>query len=340
MRRIGVAPAATAAHAPMPSSTRRLPPESAVVRASKLGWSSAPGATGSTTTTSSGRSRKRRSEREPDHAAAGDGHVAAQGLRRVHAAAISRSISSGSVGMPAVRTSGLPSVTTTSSSMRTPMPRHSRRTSLLPGGDVDAGLDGGDHARLQQSPLVADLVLADVVHVHAEPMPDAVHEEAAVSAVLDQFRHAPLQQAEAHEALRDGAHRRLVRLVPVRAGADLRDRGPLRLQHHLVDRPLPAAVAAADGKRARHVGGVIVELAARVDQQQFAVLHLAAVLAVMQHAGIRPAADDRVIGDVGAAAVELVQDLRHHLVLHAARLRCRRRRAGAPRRRSARSGAW
>ena len=248
-------------------------------------------------------------------------------LLRAHAAAIRRSISSGSVGMPAVRTSGLPSVTTTSSSMRTPMPHHSRRTSLLPGGDVDAGLDGGDHARLQQPPLVADLVLADVVHVHAEPMPDAVHEEPAVGAVLDQFRHAALQQAEAHEALRDGAHRRLVRLVPVRPGPDLRDRRLLRLQHHLVDGPLPAAVAAADGKRARDVGGVVVELAARVDQEQLAVLHLAAVLAVVQHAGIGPAADDRVVGDVGAAAVELVQDLRHHLVFHAARPR---RRGGAP----------
>ena len=36
IRRICVAPAATAAHAPMPSRTRRLPLESAVVRESKL----------------------------------------------------------------------------------------------------------------------------------------------------------------------------------------------------------------------------------------------------------------------------------------------------------------
>ena len=78
--------------------------------------------------------RERRGEREADHAAAGDGDVAAQRASAAHAAAIRRSISSGSVGMAAVRTSGLPAVTTTSSSMRTPMPHHSRRTSLLPGG--------------------------------------------------------------------------------------------------------------------------------------------------------------------------------------------------------------
>jgi hypothetical protein len=54
MRRIGVARAETAGQAPMPSSTRRLPLESAVVRASKLGCSSASGATGSMTPTSSG----------------------------------------------------------------------------------------------------------------------------------------------------------------------------------------------------------------------------------------------------------------------------------------------
>src|SRR5690349_11997928 len=43
-------------------------------------------------------------------------------------------------------------------------------------GDVDARLDGERHARFEHAPLVADLVVADVVHVHAQPMAGAVHE--------------------------------------------------------------------------------------------------------------------------------------------------------------------
>src|ERR1700722_9525515 len=39
----------------------------------------------------------------------------------------------------------------------------------------------------------------------------------------------------------------------------------------------------------------------------------------MQHAGIGAATDDRVIGNVGAVAVELVQQLGHDLVFHASR---------------------
>jgi len=77
--------------------------------------------------------RERRSQREADHAAARNRHVAGSRSGH-HAAAIRRSISSGSVGIEAVSTSGPSAVTTTSSSMRTPMPHHSRRTSLLPCG--------------------------------------------------------------------------------------------------------------------------------------------------------------------------------------------------------------
>ena len=53
--------------------------------------------------------------------------------------------------------------------------RHAARA----GRDVDAGLDGHHHARLQHAPLVADLVVADVVHIHAEPVAGPVHEELA-----------------------------------------------------------------------------------------------------------------------------------------------------------------
>ncbi len=65
IRRIGVARAASDAQAPMPSSTRRLPLESAVVRESKLGCSADSGATGSITTTSSGSSASAAASERP-----------------------------------------------------------------------------------------------------------------------------------------------------------------------------------------------------------------------------------------------------------------------------------
>ena len=62
------------------------------------------------------------------------------------------------------------------------------RHALRPGRDVDAGLDGQAHAGLEHAPLVADLVVADVVHVHAEPVTGAMHVEVPVGAVLDELR--------------------------------------------------------------------------------------------------------------------------------------------------------
>ena len=59
-----------------------------------------------------------------------------------HAAAISASISSGSLGAPPVSTSTPSRVTTTSSSMRMPMFHEAPRHALRPAGNVDARLDG------------------------------------------------------------------------------------------------------------------------------------------------------------------------------------------------------
>src|SRR5262245_26661503 len=51
---------------------------------------------------------------------------------------------------------------------------------LARGVDVDPGLDREDHAGLEGAGLPAHAVVADIVHVHAEPVPGAVHEELAV----------------------------------------------------------------------------------------------------------------------------------------------------------------
>src|SRR5688572_25040250 len=59
-------------------------------------------------------------------------------------------------------------------------PGHTARA----GADVDAGLDGHRHAGLEHAPLVAHLVVTDIVHIHPEPVAGPVHEELLVGAFL------------------------------------------------------------------------------------------------------------------------------------------------------------
>ena len=139
------------------------------------------------------------------------------------------------LGAAAVNTSGASRVTRTSSSMRTldapPLARHVP----LATPDVDARLDGGDHARLQHPPFPFDLVIPHVVHVHAQPVAGPVEEELPVALLLDDGPRPPLQQAEIEQASGDDLHRRVMRVVAGVAGAYLVDGRLLRRQHQLVD---------------------------------------------------------------------------------------------------------
>ncbi len=93
------------------------------------------------------------------------------------------------------------------------------RDPLGAGRNVDARLHRQHHARFEHAPFVTDLVVTDIVHVDAEPVPGPVHEEFSVRPVLDQAGHRALEQAEAHQPLGDGPHGRIMRLVPVIARA-------------------------------------------------------------------------------------------------------------------------
>ena len=84
--------------------------------------------------------------------------------------------------------------------MRTPMPRHSGGTLSLSLRDVDARLDREHHARLERARLAAEVVVADVVHVHAEPVAGLVHEERLVRLVLHELLDLALEEPELHEA--------------------------------------------------------------------------------------------------------------------------------------------
>ena len=104
----------------------------------------------------------------------------------------------------------------------------------------------------------------------------------------------------------------------VRARLDRRDRRGLRGQDEVVHVGLRAAEAAIDRKGARDVGGVAVQFAAGVDQQQFAVLHLTVVVDVVKNAGAGTGGDDGGVGgELAAPAAELVQELGLELVFEA-----------------------
>src|SRR5512139_1054258 len=69
------------------------------------------------------------------------------------------------------------------------------------GAHVASGLDRQHHARFERAPLSVALVVAAVVHVHAQPVAGAVHVEAAVVARFDHPVDAAAAQAEIDEAL-------------------------------------------------------------------------------------------------------------------------------------------
>src|SRR5690606_25589706 len=81
--------------------------------------------------------------------------------------------------------------------------------------NVNAGLNGHHHTRLERTPFAAHAIVTDIVNVHAQPVSRSMHEKAAVFPVLDELWQLTLQQAELHQPLSDHAHRRIVRLVPM-----------------------------------------------------------------------------------------------------------------------------
>ena len=70
------------------------------------------------------------------------------------------------------------------------------------GRHIQARLDGEHHARLQQARFAVDAVVADVVHVQAEPVPGLVAVEALVVAVGDVLFQRALEQAQPAAGLR------------------------------------------------------------------------------------------------------------------------------------------
>src|SRR2546422_2704828 len=105
---------------------------------------------------------------------------------------------------------------------------------IVGGTDVEAGLYRQHHARREAAPLSRALVIAGIVHVEAQPVPGAVHIEALVGLLLEDFVERSGNKLQVEHALREDANRRVVRLVPGVAGAYFADRRELRREHHFV----------------------------------------------------------------------------------------------------------
>ena len=74
---------------------------------------------------------------------------------------------------------------------------------------------------------------------------------------------------------------------------------PVGREHELVDGPLRPAEVPVDGERAGHVSGEVLVLGAGVDEHQVTVLHLTAILHVVENAGVRARPDDGGIAVAG-----------------------------------------
>jgi hypothetical protein len=147
------------------------------------------------------------------------------------------------------------------------------------------------------------------MHVHAEPVAGAVHVELLVRAALEDGIERAVAQPEVDEALRQHALGDLVIVVELRARTHA-SRHASCAASTTRTRTLRSVEAAVDGKRARDVGRVTLELAARVDEQQIAVLHQAVVLAIVEDARIGAGGHDRCIRNrLRAVLEEFVREL-------------------------------
>ena len=152
--------------------------------------------------------------------------------------------------------------------------------------------------------------------VHAQPVAGAVHVEPLVLLLLDDALDPALERTEVHQPLDQHLHRRRVHVVERPPGRHRVDGSLLRREHHRVDVALRAGEPAVDGEGAGDVGGVVLELGTRVDEQQVASPQPIGVLGVVQRARVRSAGHDgRIRRGAASRPGELVEQLRLDLVL-------------------------
>lgn len=174
--------------------------------------------------------------------------------------------------------------------------------------EIDSRLHGDDEARLELGDKtqrdfrrvldLASLAARGVVDVEPQHMGQAMRVEDADGAVFDKPVRPSPQEAEGLEALGDDAHGAQVEVGRNDSRAGVLDAGFLGRQHDLVDVSLAASESPVDGEGPGDIGGIALELAAGVDEDEIAVLEERIVAMVMKHGRVRAGGDDGGIGEM------------------------------------------
>ena len=139
-----------------------------------------------------------------------------------------------------------------------------------------------------------------------------------------------LDFANGHHALRQNLFAKVVQLAQGHARPRGLGHRPVGAQHDVVNLLLARRILAANRVGSGDIGAVVLHPRAEVEQQQLAVLQLAVVRAVMQHAAVDAAARDRREGNaLRASHADFILKLRLLLIFHASRLKRREHTAQA-----------
>ena len=188
---------------------------------------------------------------------------------------------------------------------------------IVVGVEVETGFDGEDHTGCEDAGVALEVAIAaSVVDVEAEPVGGAVHIKGLVSAFFDEGIEAALEDLEVDESLGDLSHSGIVDIGEGFASETSVDAGIKGIEDDLIDIALLAGKATVGGEGSGDIGGVVIPFAARVDEDEIAILEGVFVFGVMEDGGIFARADDGLVGSAcGAAAFVVVMKQGGKLVL-------------------------
>ena len=156
------------------------------------------------------------------------------------------------------------------------------------------------------------MIVSHVMHVEADGMRDAVHEEWSHGGIFRRllFKLRHFEQAEVNAFLRGDLFAFGAQIF---RGLARHTRGDLRAedaQHGVVDLLLPPRELATYGNRPRHVAHEIAQTRRDVEQEQITFFANLIVLAVMQNVVIRAAGDNWAVGKLALVPDEFVREFR------------------------------
>src|SRR5207249_2560287 len=148
-------------------------------------------------------------------------------------------------------------------------------------GDVDAGLNGNDHAGLESGAMVAG-----VVNVQADGMAEAVDEIGPEGFAMEIF------PVRVDVVVGNFLHALVAFAAKIHARLELGEGGVLRAENDFIDFTLARGELAIGGKGARDVRGITGVLRTNVKNDDVAIFDFARELVVVERGGIQAGADN------------------------------------------------